>query len=125
MTGYVLDAGALIAYEKRSRLVSLIVRRARDKGESLPIPAGVVAQVWRGGPRQAVLAQLLSSDTVEVVPLDDIEARAAGQLCGATGTSDVVDASVVICAQRRKASVVTSGPRDLRRLDPSLPVVIV
>jgi hypothetical protein len=35
------------------------------------------------------------------VSLDDARARAAGQLCGVTGTSDVVDASVVLCAKRR------------------------
>ena len=52
-------------------------------------------------------------------------ARAAGQLCGARGTSDVVDASVVLCARARKHAVVTSDVGDLRRLDPALPLVAV
>ena len=53
------------------------------------------------------------------------EARAVGQLCGATGTSDVIDASVVVCAARRATAIVTSDPEDLRRLDPSIDLIVV
>lgn len=87
------------------------------------MPAGALAQVWRDGSRQAVLARLLRQDHVEVVPLDDAAARAAGQLCGATQTSDVIDASVVLCARARHQPVLTSDPDDLRRLDPRLRIV--
>jgi len=86
----------------------------------LAVPAGVIGQVWRDGRRQASLARLLASDLVEIEPLDDARARAAGQLCGATGTSDVIDASVVLCARARDHGVLTSDPDDLTRLDRTL-----
>jgi hypothetical protein len=53
------------------------------------------------------------------------EARAVGQLCGATGTSDVIDASVVVCAARRETAIVTSDPDDLRHLDRSIQLILV
>jgi hypothetical protein len=47
-------------------------------------------------------------------------AEAAGVLCGRAGTSDVVDACVVLVARRERAVVVTSDVDDLRQLDPGL-----
>lgn len=70
-------------------------------------------------------ARLLASEAVEVVDLDDFGARAAGQLCGATGTSDVIDATVVRCAQARGRRVATSDPDDLRRIDSTLELIVV
>jgi predicted nucleic acid-binding protein len=61
----------------------------------------------------------------EVVALDDYQARAAGQLCGLAGTSDVVDASVALVARQRGAAVVTSDPAELRRLDGGLDLVAI
>jgi len=115
-----LDAGALIAFERGDRAVVAIVARALQRKQVLAVPAGVIAQVWRDGRRQASLARLLASDLVEIEPLDDARARAAGQLCGATGTSDVIDASVVLCARARDHGVLTSDPDDLTRLDRTL-----
>jgi PIN domain nuclease of toxin-antitoxin system len=123
--GLILDAGALIAVERADRRVALLLHRAVVRGVPLVVPAGVVGQVWRDGQRQARLARLLGAREVEVVPLDDDAARAAGQLCGATGTRDVIDASVVLCARRRQHPVVTSDPDDLRRLDPRLAIIVV
>jgi hypothetical protein len=125
VSGFVLDAGALIGYERDQRQPVALVQRALEKNVRLTVPAGVVAQVWRNGSRQAVLAQLLKSGVVETLALDDVEARLTGQLCGLSGTTDVVDASVVVAAQRLGATVVTSDPEDLRRLDPSLDLVVV
>jgi hypothetical protein len=96
-----LDAGALIASERGDRAFVAIVARALQRKQVLAVPAGVIGQVWRDGRRQASLARLLASDLVEIEPLDDARARAAGQLCGATRTSDVIDASVVLCARAR------------------------
>lgn len=45
-----------------------------------------------------------------MVPLDVVRAKAAGLLCAATGTSDVVDASVAGCAREHGDVVVTSDP---------------
>lgn len=60
-----------------------------------------------------------------VVPLDDFSAREAGQLLGVTGTTDVVDASVVRCARRRGLPVLTSVAGDLRRLDRTVRLIPV
>ena len=116
--GLTLDAGALIAFERNERRLVALLARALEHDLTLAVPAGVVAQVWRDGRRQARLARLLAAPEVELEPLDDIRARAAGQLCGVTRTADVVDASVVLCARTRKHAIVTSDPADLRRLDP-------
>jgi hypothetical protein len=125
MKGVTLDAGALVAFEKNDRKVVSILARALERRLSLAIPAGVVGQVWRDGRRQVRLARLLGSQSVDIEPLDDMKARAAGQLCGVSYTSDVVDASVVLCARARGHSVMTSDTADLRRLAPDLHVVAV
>lgn len=120
-----LDTGALIALERGDpRMIALlqlvVARRLRVR-----VPAGVVGQAWRGGPRQALLARFLRSDRVEIAALDGELARACGELCAATRTRDVIDASVVITARRRRDTIVTSDVDDLRRLDPSAEIVRV
>lgn len=125
MKGLTLDAGALIALERRDRRLEILLKRARDHRAEIVIPAGALAQAWRDGRRQARLAKLVGSAEVTLEPLDDLLARQAGQLCGVTGTRDVVDASVVLCARARNHSVVTSDPDDLRRLDSKLELIEV
>ncbi len=125
MTGMTLDSGALIAFERGERSVVAIVARALEHRMKLAVPAGVIGQVWRDGRKQARLARLLASSVIEIEPLDDARARAAGQLCGATGTADVIDASVALCAQARGHGVLTSDPDDLSRLGPSLRLVVI
>jgi hypothetical protein len=124
-SGLTLDASALIAFERNDRTVVAIVARAQQHDVRLAAPAGVVGQVWRDGSRQVRLARLLGSDLIDVVPLDDTSARAAGQLCGVAGTRDVIDASVVLCARQHRHGVLTSDVDDLQRLDSSLRYVRV
>jgi PIN domain-containing protein len=119
----VLDAGALIAVERGDRATAALIEVGRQDGRDIIVPAGVIAQTWRNGPRQARLARLLNANEVSVEPLTDAAARATGILCGAADTTDVVDASVVLVARRYKATVISSDRADLRRLDPTLPVV--
>ena len=83
------------------------------------IASTVVAQAWRS-PHQALIARLLRADHVTVVPLDLELARAVGLLLARSGTSDVVDAHVVVVAGLTDGAVITSDPEDLRRLDSSL-----
>jgi hypothetical protein len=125
VTGLTLDASALVAFERNDRAVVAVIARAQEQNIRLAAPAGVVGQVWRDGSRQARLARLLGSDLVEIESLDDKRARAAGQLCGIAGRSDVIDASVVLCARARGHAVLTSDVDDLRRMDPSLRFVRV
>jgi hypothetical protein len=52
---------------------------------------------------------------VDVLPLDEVDARALGALLGATGTSDVVDGQVAVLAAAGD-EVLTSDPDDMQRL---------
>ncbi len=115
----ILDAGALIAFERSDRRVVRLLELA----EELHVPAGVVGQVWRNPARQVRLVRLLATDEVAVHQLDLETAKAAGHLCGATGAADVIDASVVLVARGREGVVLTSDADDIRRIDPTLDVV--
>jgi predicted nucleic acid-binding protein len=125
MSGVTLDTGALIAFERNDRKLVGLLARTLELGWSIAVPAGVVGQAWRDGRRQARLARLLGSRDVEVEGLDDQAAREAGQLCGVSRTADVIDASVVLCARRRRHRVVTSDAADIRRLDDGLALIVV
>ncbi len=114
------DTGALIAIERRSRRMQALLEEIDRREWQVAVPAGAVAQAWRGGPRQARVAALLSDERTEVVPLDDPAARAFGLLCGRSGHADVVDVSVALCARQRNLHVVTSDPEDLRAVDDAL-----
>lgn len=101
--------------------MSALVRERVRIGSTMVVPAAVLAQVWRGGARQALLARFLNLAVVEIDLLSAAMWRAAGEMCGRSGTSDVVDAAVVVCARACGANaVVTSDPGDLRRLDAGL-----
>ena len=114
------DAGALIAIERRSRRMQALLEEIDRRDWQVAVPAGAVAQAWRGGPRQARIAALLGDERTEVVALDDPAARAVGLLSGRSGHADVVDVSVAICARQRNLHVVTSDPDDLRAVDDAL-----
>lgn len=47
------------------------------------------------------------------------------RLLPASGTSDITDAHVVICARRAGQPVITSDPGDLRDLDASLRLIAI
>ncbi|HEX5061045.1 MAG TPA: hypothetical protein VFV99_16875 [Kofleriaceae bacterium] len=115
----------MIALERHDRDFMIFLNEVRRQKVDIAIPAGVVAQAWRDGRRQARIARFLTAPQVRVEVLDEFRARAAGQLCGVTGTADVVDASVVLCARENKHAVATSDPDDLRRLDPTLDLFVV
>jgi hypothetical protein len=118
----ILDAGALIAFERADPRMRALVREAVRRGTRLIVPAAVLGQVWRDGARQVVLRALLSGPTTEVPSLDRVLAEAAGILCGRTRTSDVVDASVVLIARASRGVVISSDVTDLHHLDPALTV---
>ena len=119
----VLDAGALIALERGDRTTAAIIEVARRGQRGVVVPAGVVGQVWRDSSRQARLARLLKAQEVLVEALTESGARAAGLLCAAAGTADVIDASVVLAARRYSATVISSDRTDLRALDPDVRVL--
>ncbi|WP_314875340.1 PIN domain-containing protein [Actinomyces oris] len=123
--GLTLDTGVLLALERGDSRVRALLRRALETGLPLSIPAGVVAQAWRGGPRQARVARLLADPSVHVASLDDMTARAVGLLCERSGHRDIVDVHVALLAQEQGHTVVTSDPEDLSAVHPSLPLITV
>jgi len=125
MPGVTLDAGALIALERDDRRVLVLLARARETGARVTVPATALAQVVRAPDRQVRLARLVRQPTTDVVPLGRVDATSVGRLLAASGTADIVDAHVVICARRTAQHVATSDPEDLRVLDPDLRVVRV
>lgn len=123
MSSLSLDAGALIAVERGDRRVVHLLEEARRRQIDLRIVAGVLAQAWRGGPQQARLARLLRAAEVTVPALDAAIAQAVGELCGRSGHADAVDVHVVLDARVTGAHVVTSDSDDLRRVDPTVPLI--
>jgi hypothetical protein len=120
-----LDTGALIALDRGDKRMIALLSRALAQHRVFRVPSGVLGQAWRDGRIQVTLARFLRSEEVEIVPLDAQLARSCGELCGATNTSDVIDASVVILARERRDPIVTSDPQDLRRLDPAAAIIPV
>jgi predicted nucleic acid-binding protein len=119
--GFVLDAGAFIALERRNPTMVALVELLADAQTPLVTSAGVVARVWRGGgPRQVPIAFLLRRTVV--LDLTDVVARTLGRMLGATRTTDPVDAHIVLVARERGWPVLTSDPGDLLRIDPTLVV---
>ncbi|MGQ0779087.1 MAG: PIN domain-containing protein [Pseudonocardiales bacterium] len=109
----VLDAGAFIAWERNDKRVRALVQLAEAGDITLRTSSGVVAQVWRGGSRQARLARLLGSGIVEERPLDPTAARKVGLLAREVGATDVVDGHVANLATKPGARVLTSDVADL------------
>jgi hypothetical protein len=122
---YVLDAGALIAFEKRSRRVAALVKLAAANRIELVLPSAVLAQVWRDGSRQALLARALRNPGLVEAPLHHDDARRVGELLRESGTADVVDAHVAVLSDHLHAPVITSDPGDLTKLLPHLETIVV
>ncbi len=121
--GLTLDAGALIALDRNDRRVIALLVRAAQMGLRVTVPAGALAQAIRRPERQVRLSRLIRQPTTDVIALDRVDAVNVGRLLAASGTTDVVDAHVVICARRAGQPVVTSDLGDLSRLDPQLVMV--
>lgn len=123
--GIVLDAGALIALDRGDKRMIALLQKAVAQGRIFRVPAAVVGQAWRNGRTQVTLARFLRSEGVEIIPMDEILARACGELCAATNTQDVIDASVVLLARERGEPVVTSDPEDLKHLGAGVQIISI
>ena len=118
--GVTLDAGGLTALDRDDRRVVVLMARARETGARVTIPASALAQAIRRPERQVRLTRLIRQPGTDVIDLGRVDATHVGRLLAASGTSDIADAHVVICARRADQPVVTSDPGDLRQLDPAL-----
>jgi predicted nucleic acid-binding protein len=115
----VLDAQGIIRLAEADKSVSAWARRTDALGGEIVTAASTLAEVLRGGARDARILRILRR--VTVVDIDKNLGRKAGELLGATGMSGhrcTVDAliAVVALAQRRPVILLTSDPDDLARL---------
>jgi hypothetical protein len=114
VSALILDAGALVGVDRNDRFILWQLRAAQEEGLELRTNPMVVAQAWRDGRgRQANLARLLQA--VKLRPIQDQDGRDAGALLGRSGTSDPVDATVVLLAGPGDR-ILTSDPDDLSKL---------
>jgi hypothetical protein len=111
---FVYDCGALIALDRNDRRMWARHKLALDDERDIHLPAVVVGQAWRNASRQVRLGQALAGCRTDPVGLDT--SKAAGVLCGKAGTSDVVDATVVVMAAALRAIIWTSDPQDIKAL---------
>jgi hypothetical protein len=114
MTALILDAGALVAVDRDDRAMMARLRASQQHGLELRTNAMVVAQVWRDRHgRQVSLARLLQA--VDVRAVSHRDGRQAGALLGTAGTSDPIDATVVLLAAPGDR-ILTSDVADLTGL---------
>ena len=110
----VLDVGAFVAVERGDRKLSALVKGEHLAGRDPLTHGGVIGQVWRGGTgRQARVTGLLRA--IETVPLDEDLGRQTGALLARAGSSDVIDAALVLLASDGD-EVITSDPEDIAAL---------
>jgi predicted nucleic acid-binding protein len=115
--GLVLDAGALQALEGRNVRLLFDLKRASELGLPIRIPAGSLAQSWRGGPRSATIARLLKQRCT-VVQVDERSAKQIGEFVAhlrlpGGEKPDVVDAHVALVTKATRSLVWTTDPSDM------------
>ena len=119
LPGLVLDSGALQALERRNVRLLTDLKLAGELGLPIRIPAGSLAQSWRGGPRSASLARLLNQPC-SVVQVDERSAKQIGEFLAHlrlpdNENPDVVDAHIALVARATRSLVWTSDPGDMTR----------
>jgi hypothetical protein len=125
VSGLTFDAGGLIALDRKDRRVLALIAQAKELGMRITVPATALAQAVRNPARQALLSRLIRQAGTDLVALNGPDATAVGLLLARTATFDIVDAHVILCAQRATQAVITSDPDDLRRIAPELQLVVV
>ena len=129
MRGFVFDAGAFIALERRSPLLLGILDEALHGTVEVVLPRTVIAQIWRGSPRQANTGRLISAGRASgPVIIDELTAERAKQIgitVGATSHPDIVDVHVALAAAERGHAVLTSDDADIAGVNPGLVLVHV
>ena len=130
MRGFVFDAGAFIALERRVPLLLGILDEALHGTVQVVLPRTVIAQVWRGSPRQANVARLISAGRHHDSPviIDELTAERAkeiGVMIGTTSHPDIVNVHVALAAAERSHAVLTSDDADIAGVNPALVLVHV
>ena len=125
MPGFTVDTGGLIAIERGNLRISRLLEEAVKADYRVTIPATVWAQAIRQPERQAELTRIAKLPETDFIPLNRDNANSVGRLLAASGTADVVDGHVAVCARQRGQPVITSDPDDIRLLDPTIEIVPV
>ena len=130
MRGFVFDAGAFIALERRSAFMIGILDEALHGTVEVVLPRTVIALVWRGTPRQASVGRLVSAGLRRGSPvvIDELtaeRAREIGVKIGQTSHPDIVDVHVALAAAERGHAVLTSDDADIAKVNPELVLVHV
>lgn len=130
MNGFVFDSGALIALERRAALLLDILDEVLHGAVQVVIPRTVIAQVWRGTPRQANVGRLIGAagrpdSPVVIDELTAERAKEIGVAIGRTSHLDIVDAHVALAAAERGHAVLTSDDADIAHVDGDLVLVHV
>jgi predicted nucleic acid-binding protein len=125
VSGITFDAGGLIALDRNDRRVIALIARAIELGMRITIPATALAQAMRNPTRQARLSRLIRQAGTDLIALNGSDATAVGLMLARTATADIVDAHVVVCAQRAGQAIITSDPGDFRRIAPGLRLLVV
>ncbi len=112
----ILDAGFLISVDRGERGAQEFLTAALIHETPLTTTHPVVAQVWRDGAQQARLARFLQS--VVIVAFEG--GPEVGNLLARAGTSDVVDAHLVVVAVRRSEPILSGDMDDLQSLTSAL-----
>ena len=130
MRGFVFDAGAFIALERRAPLLLGILDEALHGTVQIVLPRTVIAQVWRGGPGQANIGRLISAGRGPDGPviIDELSAGRAkeiGVTIGKISHPDIVDVHVALAAAERGHAVLTSDDADIAAVGLDLVLVHV
>ncbi|MEU4225864.1 PIN domain-containing protein [Nonomuraea sp. NPDC026600] len=122
----VLDSEGLSKLAVGDARVRAYLEVARSRGARVAVSAITLAEVLRGGARDALVHRVLTR--VNRVPVTEEVARRAGELLGETGLSGhrcAIDAIVAATtlSLTRPAVLLTSDPDDMSRLveDPGCP----
>lgn len=111
----VLDAGALIDIEANPRGETFrSCVKAFEDGYRPFLPTVVLAQVWRNRAHEHPVRMVRRLCTL--LPFIEQTADDVGRLLAHSGTTDVVDAAVIVAAIEHNAAVLTSDPKDLATL---------
>jgi hypothetical protein len=131
--GFVFDAGAFLALERRAPLLLGILDEALRGTVQIVLPRTVIAQIWRGGPRQANVGRLISAagrvrGRDGPVIIDELTAERAKQIgvtIGKISHPDIVDVHVALAAAERGHAVLTSDDGDIAAVGLNLVLVHV
>lgn len=117
----ILDAGVFIALENPSkrRVIVALLAKMLASGDLPMTNEAALAQAWRDPSRQVAMAMLVKTSLV--YPFGD--AKTIGRRCAETQTSDIVDASLAVLSDQLGATILTTDPVDMKRLNAAFQLV--